>query len=83
MAAQDMLHKYYILVSLKLDLELPKILKMDNFGDVDIAISCGVDGRTCHVDGQNYFLQELKEQGLLLVKHTPCMFNYSNILQRT
>jgi len=45
------------------------ILKMDNSGAVDIANSWSVGGRTCHVDVRNYFLRELKDQGLLVIKH--------------
>ena len=45
------------------------ILEMDNSGAVDIANSWSVGGRTCHVDVQNYFLRELKDQGLLVIKH--------------
>jgi hypothetical protein len=54
---------------LELEVELPMILKMHNSGAVDIAISWSVGGRTRHVDVRNYFLRELKDQGLLVIKH--------------
>jgi hypothetical protein len=45
------------------------ILEMDNSGAVDIANSWSVGGRTRYVDVLNYFLRELKDQGLLVIKH--------------
>ena len=45
------------------------ILEMDNSGAVDIANSWSVGGRMRHVDVRNYFLRELKDQGLLVIKH--------------
>jgi hypothetical protein len=54
---------------LELEVELPMTLEMDNSGLVDIANSWSVGGRTHHVDVRNYFLQELKDQGLLVIKH--------------
>jgi hypothetical protein len=69
MVAQDMLYVYRLLESLELEVELPMILEMDNSGAVDIANSWSVGGRTRHVDVRNYFLRELKDQGLLVIKH--------------
>jgi hypothetical protein len=69
MVAQDMLYVYRLLESLELEVELPMILEMDNSGAVDIANSWSVGGRTCHIDVCNYFLQELKDQGLLVITH--------------
>ena len=65
--AQDMLHIYRLLESLELEVELPMVLEMDNSGAVDIANSWSVGGRMCHVDVRNYFLHELKDQGLLAI----------------
>ena len=69
MVAQDMLYVYRLLESLELEVEFPMVLEMDNSGAVDIANSWSVGGRTRHVDVQNYFLRELKDQGLLVIKH--------------
>ena len=63
MVAQDMLYIYRSLESLKLKVELPMILEVDNSGAVDIANSWSVGGRTRHVDVQNYFLCKLKDKG--------------------
>ena len=69
MMAQDMLYVYRLLESLELEVEFPMILEMDNSGAVDIANSWSVGGRTRHIDVHNYFLRELKDQGLLVIKH--------------
>ena len=67
MVAQDMLHIYRLLESLELKVELPMVLEMDNSGAVDIANSWSVGSRMRHVDVRNYFLCELKDQGLLIL----------------
>ena len=45
------------------------VLEMDNKGAVDLANSWSVGGRTRHVDVRMYFLRELKDDGLLIIKH--------------
>ena len=69
MVAQDMMYAYRILMSLGLEVETPMILEMDNKGAVDLANKWSVGGRTRHVDVCNNFLHQLKDQGLLLVRH--------------
>ncbi len=69
LVAQDMLYVYRILESLELEVELPMVLEMDNSGAVDIANSWSVGNRTRHVNVRNYFLCELKDKGLLVIKH--------------
>ena len=44
------------------------VLKVDNKGAVGLAKSWTVGGRTRHVDVRQYFLRELKEEGLILVE---------------
>ena len=58
------------------------ILKMDNSGAVDIANSWSVGGRTRHVDVHNYFLQELKDQGLLVIRHIAGEQNDADIFMK-
>ena len=47
------------------------ILWIDNKGAVDVANSWSLGGRTRHVDVKQYFLRELKEESLILVKWKP------------
>ena len=82
MVAQDTLHVYCLLESLEFEVKLPMVLDMDNFGAVNIANSWSVGGRTHHVDVRNYFLQELKDQGLLVIKHIAGEKNDADILTK-
>ena len=58
------------------------VLEMDNSGAVDIANRWSVGGRTRHGDLCNYFLHELKDQGLLVIKNIPRDKNDANILTK-
>jgi hypothetical protein len=79
---QDMLYIYHLLESLDLSIKLPVVLEMDNSGAVDIANSWSVGGRTRHVDIRKYFLQELNDQGLLVIKHIPGERNDDDIFMK-
>ena len=82
MVAQDMLYIYRLMESLELEIELPMVLEMDNSGAVDIANSWSVGGRTRHVDVRNYFLRELKDQGLLVIRHISGESNDADIFTK-
>jgi hypothetical protein len=45
------------------------VLKMDKSGAVDIVKRWSVGGRMRHLDVCNCFLQEHKDEGLLVIKH--------------
>ena len=62
---------YHLLELMELKVELLMILEMENSGAVDIANSLSVGSRTHQVDVHNYFLHELKDQGLLIIRHIP------------
>ena len=82
MVAQDMLYVYTLLELLELEVELPMVLEMDNSSAVDIANSWSVDSRTRHVDVRNYFLRELKDQGLLVIRHIAGESNDADIFTK-
>jgi hypothetical protein len=63
--AQDMLFVMRILESIGLEVKKPMNLFVDNKGAVDLANNWSVGGRTRHVEVKQYFLRELKEQGLI------------------
>jgi hypothetical protein len=67
--AQDLMFAYHIMISLRLTVELPMILYVDNQGTVDLANNWSVGGRTRHVDVKQNYLRELKERGFLRVIH--------------
>jgi hypothetical protein len=45
------------------------VLEMDNKGAVNLANSWSVGGRTRHVDVRTLFLRELKDDGLIVIRH--------------
>ena len=67
LCAQDMLFIMRLLFSLGLDVQLPMILEVDNKGAVDFINGWSVSGRTRHIEVKQYFLRELKEQGIIKI----------------
>ncbi len=82
MVAQDMQHVYHLLESLDLQVKLPMVLEMDNSGAVDVANSWSMGGRMHHVDVRNYFLCELKDQGLSVITHNVGEINDADIFTK-
>ena len=58
------------------------VLEMDNRGAVELANNWSVGGRTRHIDVKNYFLRELKDQGILVVKHVAGDSNDADIFTK-
>ena len=58
------------------------VLEMDNHGAVDMANNWSVGGRTRHIDVKNYFLRELKDQGILVVWYVPGDRNDADIFTK-
>jgi hypothetical protein len=65
-----------------LQVEIPMVLEMDNKGAVDLANNWSVGGRTRHVDVRNYFLRELKDEGVLSIKHVSGEDNEADIFTK-
>jgi hypothetical protein len=65
LCAQDMLFIMRLLFSLGMDVQLPMILEVDNKGAVDFINGWSLSGRTRHIKVKQYFLRELKEQGII------------------
>jgi hypothetical protein len=66
--AQDMLYVMRLVQGLGLKVKLPMELRIDNKGAVDLANNWSCGGRTRHVDVRQYFLRDLKEEGLIVTK---------------
>ena len=47
------------------------VLEVDNQGAVDLLNNWSVGGRTRHIDVRINFMRELKEEGILVVRHVP------------
>jgi hypothetical protein len=65
--AQDMMYVKRLLESIRLRVYLPMILEVDNKGAVDLVNNFSVGGRTRHIETRQYYLRELKEQGIISV----------------
>jgi hypothetical protein len=78
-----MLYVYRIVMSLGLQVELPMAVKLDYCGARDLANSWSVGGRTRHVDRRQFFIPDLKEQGLLVFRHIPATENETDINEFT
>ena len=69
--AQDMLYTTNILLSLRLFVELPMELELENMVAVHLSNNWSVSGRTRYIDVGKYFRWELKEKILIVAKLTP------------
>ena len=58
------------------------LLKMDNKGAVNLANTWSVGGCTRHVVVRNFFVNELKDEGRLIIKHIPGDENDADIFTK-
>ena len=77
--AQDMLFVWKIIKSIGLKVKLPMILELDNKKAVDIANNWSVAGRTKHIDTKQYFVRQLKEDGINKVRWIPGKMNEADL----
>ncbi len=82
LCAQDMMYQKNTLESIRLKVELPMILEMDNKGAVDLVSSLNVGGCTGHINVKQCFLQELKGEKVLVVKWIPGPENEADIFTK-
>ena len=62
--AQDMLFVMRVMESIGLKVHKPMILEVDNKGAKDLTHNWSVGGRTRHVNVREWFLRDLKEEGV-------------------
>jgi hypothetical protein len=77
--AQDILYTKRIIESLRLQVQFPMILDMDNKGAVDLVNSYSVGGQSRQVETQQYFMRQLKEENISKVIWTPGELNSSDL----
>ena len=65
--SMDMMLTYYIMKVMRLTMELPMKLYVDNKGTVALANNWSVGGRTRHIGAKTNFLRSLKEMGFIHV----------------
>jgi hypothetical protein len=80
--AQSMLFHYRLLRSVGLKVRLPMVLEVDNKGTKDLVNNWSAGGRLRHVEVRQFFLRDLKEDGLIVVKWIPTDVNSSDIFTK-
>ena len=80
--AQDMIFVMRLLESVGLKVKKPMILEVDNEGAKDLTENWSVGGRTRHVDVREYFLRDMKEDGVIRVHWIPTNENSSDIFTK-
>ena len=79
---QDMLYIMRVLESIGLRVKKPMILEMDNKGAYDLANNWIVGGRTRHIEARQFFIRDLKEEGILQIKWIPGAKNEADLLTK-
>ena len=79
---QGMLYVMRVLESMDLKVKKPMVLEMDNKVAFDLANNWSIRGRTQHVDVKQCFLQELKEEGLLVIHHISGAENIADLFTK-
>jgi hypothetical protein len=82
MTVQDMLFIMRIVESMGLLVELPMLLEIDNKGAKDLVNNWSAGGRLRHIEVKQFFLRELKEQGLIVVKWLASEDNTSDMMTK-
>jgi hypothetical protein len=80
--AQSLLFHYRLLSDLGLRVKLPMILEMDNKGARDLICNWSAGGRLRHVDIRQYFLRDLKEDGLIWTRWIPSEANSADVFTK-
>jgi hypothetical protein len=80
--AHDMLFTMRAVESMGLKVKKPMIIEIDNKGAVDLTHNWSVSGRTRHVEVRQYFLRDLKEDGIIWFKWIPGDSNSSDLFTK-
>jgi hypothetical protein len=79
---QGMMYCMRIVTSLGLKVKLPMLCELDNSGARDLLNSWSVGGQTRHVDVKQFYLREMKEEGLVHFKYIPGPENEADIFTK-
>jgi len=80
--AQDMIYMKRLLESMNLQVKLPMILEVDNKGAVYLINNYSVGGRTRHMETRQYYLRELNEKFILVMKWKAGVENSSDMFTK-
>ena len=76
---QEMIAAKRLLESMHLQVELPMVIECDNKGAVDLVNGYQVGGGTKHIDIRTYFMRDLKDEEVIVVKWIPTEVNEADI----
>ena len=79
---QEMMYAKKVLMSMKLKVELPMKVEVDNRGAVDLVNGWSCSGGTKHMDVRLMFLRELKENKIIEVIWQPTADNEADIFTK-
>ena len=79
---QDLIYVKQLLGSMGLTVKTPIIVKVDNKGTVDLANGWSTGGNLKHVEVRQFFIRDLREEGVLRVDWIPGTENESDILTK-
>jgi len=79
---QDMFYVKQLLESMGLTVKTPIIIRVDNKGTVDLANGWLTGGNLKHVEVRQFFIRDLREEGVLRVEWIPGAENESDIFTK-
>jgi hypothetical protein len=79
---QEMMATKRLLESMQLKVKLPMVIECDNKGAVDLVNGYQVGGGTKHIDIRTYFVRDLKDDGIIVVKWIPTEINETDTHQK-
>jgi hypothetical protein len=80
---QDMIYQKHLFESMKLRVNLPVVLEIDNQGTVDLTTNWSAGGHPHHMDVPQMFLHRPKEDGIILIKWVPGPMNDVDLHTKT
>jgi len=79
---QDMFYVKQLLESMGLTVKTPIIILVDNKGTADLANGWPTGGNLKHVEVRQFFIRDLREEGILRVEWIPGAENESDIFTK-
>ena len=79
---QEMLYVKKVIESIRLQVELPMIIMVDNKGTKDLMNNWSVGGRTRHIDIRYFYIRELKEKNIVKIEWISSERNCSDLFTK-
>jgi hypothetical protein len=73
---------FYLLQGIRIEIDLPIIVKTDNVGAMFMEQIASSGVRTCHVDTRYHYVQENMEDGIIKIEFIRSEENHSDIFMK-